>query len=184
MPNAVVPEFICQLPLVPLWIPPPPSPRHVIRFRMLLLSRLNIGDPAAGDRTLHDVHYALCSLHTPPCPPPPSCNLPCNPPPPGNHHFHVLVPPKKSMAAPKARAKAAPSQEQSQPPNGLLLLRKRALKWLPKQPRAPLPPPHRRVQHTPCLSCKVNMCNTSKCVILVPRSSLPFLWIPNNICFA
>ena len=53
---------------------------------------------------------------------------------------------------------------------------------LPNQPRAPLPPPPRPVQHTPCLSCKPSMCNNSKCVILVPRSSLPFLWILNNIC--
>ena len=37
--------------------------------------------------------------------------------------------------------------------------------------------------NTLCLSCKLNMCNSSRCVILVPRSSLPFLWIPNNICF-
>ena len=93
-----------------------------------------------------------------------------------------LVPPKKSVVAPKARAKAAPSQEQSQPPNGLVWLCKQALKWLPNQPRAPLPPPHQPVQHTPCLSCKLSLCNSSKCVILVPRSSLPFLWILNTIC--
>ena len=47
---------------------------------------------------------------------------------------------------------------------------------------APLPPPHQPVQHTLCLSCKLSMCNSSKCVILVPRSSLLFLWILNNIC--
>ena len=52
----------------------------------------------------------------------------------------------------------------------------------PTQPKRPLPPPPRPVQHTPCLSCKPSMCNNSKCVILVPRSSLPFLWILNNIC--
>ena len=69
-----------------------------------------------------------------------------------------------------------------QPRNGLVRLRKRVLKRLPNQPRAPLPPPHQPVQHTPCLSCKLSMCNSSKCVILVPRSSLHFFWIPNNIC--
>ena len=65
-----------------------------------------------------------------------------------------------------------PSQKESQPPNGLVWLCKRALKRLPNQPRAPLPPPLRPVQHTPCLSCKPSMCNNSKCVVLVPRKSL------------
>ena len=32
-----------------------------------------------------------------------------------------------------------------------------------------LPPPHQPVQHTPCLSCKLNMYNSSTCVILVPK---------------
>ena len=50
----------------------------------------------------------------------------------------------------------------------------------PKSPESP-DPPHPPVQHTPCLSCKPSMCNSSKCVILVPRSSSPFLWILNNI---
>ena len=31
------------------------------------------------------------------------------------------------------------------------------------------------LMHTWCLSCKLSMCNSSKCVILVPRSSLPFV---------
>ena len=83
---------------------------------------------------------------------------------------------------PRQEQRLPPSQEQSQPPNGLVWLCKRALKRLPNQPRAPLPPPHQPVQHTPCLSCKLSMCNSSKCVILVPRSSSPFLWILNNIC--
>ena len=30
----------------------------------------------------------------------------------------------------------------------------------------------------------LNMCNSSKCAILIPRSSLLLLWIPNNICVA
>ena len=93
-----------------------------------------------------------------------------------------LVPPKKSVAAPKQEQRLPPSQEESQPPNGLVWLCKRALKRLPNQPRTPLPPPHRPVQHTPCLSCKLSMCNSSKCVILVPRNSSLFLWILNNIC--
>ena len=79
---------------------------------------------------------------------------------------------------PRQEERLPPSQEESQ----LVWLCKRALKRLPNQPRAPLPPPPRPVQHTPCLSCKPSMCNNSKCVILVPRSSLPFLWILNNIC--
>ena len=56
----------------------------------------------------------------------------------------------------------------------------------PKSPESPdvtpMAPPHRPVQHTLCLSCKLSMCNSSKCVILVRRISLPFLWILNNIC--
>ena len=79
---------------------------------------------------------------------------------------------------PRQEERLPPSQEESQ----LVWLCKRALKRLPNQLRAPLPPPPRPVQHTPCLSCKQSMCNNSKCVILVPRSSLPFLWILNNIC--
>ena len=40
-----------------------------------------------------------------------------------------------------------------------------------------------RAQYHPYLSCKLNMCNRSKCVILIPSISLLFLWIPHNICF-
>ena len=98
---------------------------------------------------------------------------------PGDCHFHVFL--VKMYCACLCCASALrmashckgcpPSQEQNQPPNGLVWLCKRALKRLPNQPRAPLPPPHQPVQHTPCLSCKLSMCNSSKCVILVPRSS-------------
>ena len=54
---------------------------------------------------------------------------------------------------PRQEQRLPSSQEQSQPPNGLVWLCKRALNRLPNQPRAPLPPPHQPVQHTPCLSC-------------------------------
>ena len=53
--------------------------------------------------------------------------------------------------------------------------------WLPNQPPAQLLPPHRPVPRTLCLLCKLNMFNCSKCAILIPRSSLPFLWTPNNV---
>ena len=76
-----------------------------------------------------------------------------------------------------------PRQEQSQPPNRLVGLCNRVLNQVPNQPHAQLPPPHQPAPHTLCLLCKLNMCNSSKCAILVPRSSLPFLWTPNNICY-
>ena len=62
--------------------------------------------------------------------------------------------------------------------NRLLKLLKQALNQLRNQPHAPMPPHHQPVPHTQCLSCKLNMCNSSKCAILVPGSSLAFLWIP------
>ena len=75
-------------------------------------------------------------------------------------------------------------QEQSEPTNRLVGLRKRAPNRLLNQPHAPLPPPHQPVTHSLCLSCKVNVCNSSKCAILVPTSFLLFLWIPKKICAA
>ena len=71
--------------------------------------------------------------------------------------------------------------EQSQPPNRPGRLHNRALNQLPNQPRAQLPPSHQPLPHTLCFLCKLNMCNSSKCAILVPCTSLPFLWTPNSI---
>ena len=88
-----------------------------------------------------------------------------------------LASPKKSVPAPKVRAKPAP--------NRLVSLSKQVLNRLPNAPHAPLPPRHQPVPHTQCPSCKLNMCNSSECAILVPGSSTPFLWMvrksPNNI---
>ena len=50
----------------------------------------------------------------------------------------------------------------------------RALNQLPNQPHAQLPPPNQPVPHTLCPLCKLDMCNSSKCAIFVPRNSLPF----------
>ena len=98
----------------------------------------------------------------------------------GPQFYHIRCLQRSWWLPPRQEQRLPPSQEQSQPPNGLVWLCKRVLKRLPNQPRAPLPPPHQPMQHTPCPSCKLSMCNNSKCVILVPRGSLPSLWILNN----
>ena len=99
----------------------------------------------------------------------------------GPQFCHIRCLQRSRWLPPRQEQRLPPSQEQSQPPNRVVWLCKRVLERLPDQPRTPLPP-HQPVQHTPSLSCKLRMCNSSKCVILVPRSSLPFLWILNNIC--
>ena len=60
-------------------------------------------------------------------------------------------------------------------------LLKQVLNRMPNQPHAPVPLHHQPVPHTQCLSCKLSMCNNSKCAILVHKRSILFLWIPNNI---
>ena len=76
------------------------------------------------------------------------------------HNFATFGASKEVSGCLQGKSKGCPpSQEQSQPPNGLVWLCKQLLERLPNQPRVPLPPPHQLVQHTPCLSCKLSMCN-------------------------
>ena len=95
-----------------------------------------------------------------------------------------LVSPKKLVPAPKARPKSALEARAKPTPNRLVRLRKQVLNQPPNQPHALLPPPHQWVPHTLCLLCKLNTCNSSQSAILVPKNSLPFLWILSNICVA
>ena len=81
-----------------------------------------------------------------------------------------LVPPKKSVAAPKARAKAAP-QQRAKPTakrTGVAAQAGAKASAYPA-PRAIASSSSDSATH-PCLSCKLSMWNSSKCVILVPRS--------------
>ena len=77
-----------------------------------------------------------------------------------------LAPP--NGACPRGKSKAGPQTGWSAFPS-------RRLNWLPNKPHAPLPPHHQPVLHTQSLTCKLNMCNTSKSVFLVPETSTPFL---------
>ena len=73
-----------------------------------------------------------------------------------------------SLPAPKVRAKPAPKQTGRVAQAGA------------KPAAKPAVPPFYQ-PHTLCPLCKLTMCNSSKCAILVPRNSLPFFWTPNNI---
>ena len=94
---------------------------------------------------------------------------------PSRGSLRIWGPQRSWWLLPRGEQRLPPSQKQRQPSNVLVRLRKRALKWLPSSSISHCNTPH-------ALSCKLNICNSSECVIPVPRSFLPFLWIPNNIC--
>ena len=172
-------------------VAPPPPPSFVLKhgdpvfphfwvvfgtivFAVTIQWRMRLVPSPNGPQFCHhggDVSSVLVR-YSPEAPPP----MP--PPPPG-----ALRPTSTGGGESRIKARRRPTRvcpvrclpPRQEPPNRLVRLLKQALNRQPNQPHAPLPPHRQPVPHTQCPSCKLNMCHSPKCAILIPESALPFL---------